>query len=263
MIDCHLHLQDPRLAGSLPGIMKTVRSLGIQRLVVNGTCPRDWDAVESLASIYPEVTPSFGLHPWHVGTEREGWLEDLERRLMRHPAAGVGEIGLDRWIRGHDLKKQKAAFLPQLALAERLGRSVSIHCLQAWGNLLEILTEREGRVRVLLHSYGGPAEMVERFVELGAFFSLSGYFFRPEKAGKLAVFNRVPGERLLLETDAPDMVPPATLRRFELSGGSASELNHPGNLPAIQEAAALHFSISTEAFEALLTRNFARWWHHP
>lgn len=263
MIDCHLHLQDPRLAESLPEIMKTVRSLGIQRLVVNGTCPRDWDAVESLASIYPEVTPSFGLHPWRVGTEPEGWLEDLERRLIRHPAAGVGEIGLDRWIRGHDLEKQRAVFLPQLALAERLGRSVSIHCLHAWGSLLEILTERERKAGLLLHSYGGPAEMVERFVEMGAFFSLSGYFFRPEKAGKLAVFDRVPVDHLLLETDAPDMMPPPALRRFELPGGSVTELNHPGNLVALHEAAALHFLVSSEAFEELLTRNFARWWHHP
>jgi TatD DNase family protein len=263
MIDCHLHLQDPRLAGALPGIMETVRALGIRRLVVNGTGPHDWDAVETLAATYPEVIPSFGLHPWKVGTEREGWLEDLEERLLRLPAAGVGEIGLDRWIHGHDPERQKVAFLAQLELAERLERSVSIHCLQAWGSLLEILTKHPPGVGVLLHSYGGPAEMVGRFVELGAFFSISGYFFQPAKSGKLAVFDRVPGEHLLLETDSPDMMPPPEYRRFRLPGDPGTELNHPGNLAAIQEAAAARFSMSPEAFDELVSRNFARWWHRP
>jgi len=263
MIDCHLHLQDPRFAEALPGIMETVRALGIRRLVVNGTGPHDWDAVERLAATYPEVIPSFGLHPWKVGTEPQGWLEDLEDRLLRHPAGGVGEIGLDRWIRGHDLERQKIAFLAQLKLAERLGRALSIHCLQAWGSLLEILQKHSPRVGLLLHSYGGPAEMVERFVELGAFFSLSGYFFQPGKSGKLAVFDEVPRDRLLLETDAPDMMPPPEWRRFNLPGAIGASLNHPGNLPAIRDATATHFSMTPEALDELVNRNFTRWWPHP
>jgi TatD DNase family protein len=264
MIDCHLHLQDPRLADFLRGIMETVRSLGIRRLVVNGTGPRDWDAVKHLAATYPEVLPSFGLHPWKVGTETEGWLADLEDRLLSHPAAGVGEIGLDRWIRGHDLERQKAVFLAQLELAERLDRSVSIHCLQAWGSLLEILTEHPPRTGILLHSYGGPAEMVEDFVALGAWFSISGYFFRPDKAGKLAVFDQVPHDRLLVETDAPDMALPHDVQRYFLEADSKistpSSLNHPANLIVVYEATAARLGMTRGELEDLVSSNFSRWW---
>ena len=265
MIDCHLHLQDPRLAETLPGIMETVRSLDIRHLVVNGTGPDDWEAVEHLAATYPEVIPSFGLHPWKVGSETEGWLEDLEERLRRHPAAGVGEIGLDRWIRGHDLEKQRSAFLAQLKLAERLGRPLSIHCLQAWGSLLEILTDQPSGGRFLLHSYGGPVEMVEDFVALGACFSISGYFFRPDKAGKLAVFDQVPSDRLLVETDAPDMALPHELQRYFLEEDSkisaASSINHPPNLIVVYEATAARLGMAREELENLVSCNFSRWWH--
>lgn len=267
MIDCHLHLQDPRLAESLPGIMETVRSLGIRRLIVNGTGPHDWDAVEHLAATYPEVTPSFGLHPWKVGSEKEGWLEDLEERLLRHPAAGVGEVGLDRWIRGHDLERQKVVFLSQLGLAERLGRPLSIHCLQAWGSLLEILTDHPSGGRFLLHSYGGPLEMLEAFIALGARFSISGYFFRPDKAGKLAVFDQVPRDRLLVETDAPDMPLPREVQRYFVEADSkiptASSLNHPANLIVVYEATAARLGMAREKLEDLVSSNFSHWWHGP
>jgi TatD DNase family protein len=247
--------------------METLRALGIRRLVVNGTGPHDWDAVEHLAASYPEVVPSFGLHPWKVGTEPQGWLGDLEDRLIRHPAAGVGEIGLDRWIRGHDLDRQKIAFLAQLELAARLGRSLSIHCLQAWGTLREILTEHQSPVGFLLHSYGGPAEMVEEFATLGARFSLSGYFFCPEKAEKLSVFDRVPRDRLLVETDAPDMALPPERRRYLLEGDSKvptdSSINHPANLIVVYETTAARLGMTRGDLVDLVARNFSTWWHCP
>lgn len=264
MIDCHLHLQDPRFAGDLVEIVATTRSIGIGRFIVNGTGPHDWGAVSQLADQYPEVTPSFGLHPWQVGSEPEDWLADLEARLLRHPEAGVGEIGLDRWIEGHDLERQSEVFLAQLELAGRMERPLSIHCLQAWGRLCEILTEHTPRSGFLLHSYGGPAEMVDRFTDLGAYFSISGYFLRPEKAGKLAVFDRIPPERLLLETDAPDMIPPPELRPYPLisppADTSNKEPNHPANLVAVYGAVAAHRGMSREELEDLIARNFEAWW---
>lgn len=264
MIDCHLHLQDPRLAGDLEEILATARSIGIGRFIVNGTGPHDWEAVSQLAARYPEVTPSFGLHPWQVGNEPEGWLADLEARLLGDPGAGVGEIGLDRWIEGHDLERQTGVFLSQLELAGRLQRPLSIHCLRAWGRLAAILTEHPPGSGFLLHSYGGPAEMVERFVELGAYFSISGYFLQASKSEKLAVFDRVPQDRLLLETDAPDMTPPPERRPYRLASARTDTAgkvpNHPGNLIAVYDAVAERRGMSRDDLERLITRNFEAWW---
>lgn len=258
MIDCHLHLQDPRLAARLPEILETLRSLGIVRLVVNGTHPDDWDRVATLASDCPEVIPSFGLHPWRAGTEPEDWLADLESRLRADPRAGIGEVGLDRWIKGSDFARQQEVFSSQLQLAAEFDRPVTIHCLQAWGTLADILEAAPLPRGFLLHSFGGPVEMVDRFVALGAWFSVSGYFFRPCKETKLAVFDRMPRERILIETDAPDMLPPPEMIRYPVEDSNPLA-NHPGNLVAVYEALARRFAMPLDDLVHLVGKNFASW----
>lgn len=274
MIDAHNHLQDPRFAGLREGIAEELRRLGVTDWCVNGTRQEDWPEVARLAARWEEVVPFFGLHPWNASSRRGGWETELRARLEEHPRAGVGEIGLDKWIRGADLADQKEVFRTQLDLAEELGRPAAVHCLQAWGSLRDLLAERGGRVRVLLHSYGGPVEMVEEFAELGAWFSLSGYFFRPEKRDKLETFARVPPERFLLETDAPDMELPAGLARYSLereSGGNAggtgrdgsagtrSRGNHPANLAVIHERAADFIGWTAADLADQVGENFRRW----
>lgn len=259
MIDCHLHLQDERLSTCLEEILATIRAVGITRLVVNGTHPGDWESVASLASQIPEVIPCYGLHPWKVGSESGSWLGKLEDRLRADPRAGVGEVGLDRWVKNFDFDRQRKVFSAQLALAGSLGRPVTIHCLQAWGPLVEMLESTSRPRHFLLHSFGGPVGMIDRLVDLGAFFSVSGYFFRPGKESKLAAFERIPRDRLLVETDAPDMAPPRELMRFALPGGTGPEANHPGNLVAIHEALAIRLGMATTDLIALVEENFAVW----
>ncbi|MCH1503762.1 TatD family hydrolase [bacterium] len=229
MIDAHLHLQDPRLLSEADTIVETCREVGISRLIVNGTRPDDWSIVTELAERFPEVHASFGLHPWYVNEAPTGW-EALLEDCLHQGAVGVGEIGLDQWIRGYDIDLQKACFKSQLRMGVARQLPVTIHCLQAWGHLLECLqTEPLPGQGVLLHSYGGPVELIDAFVELGAYFSVSGYFFHERKRTALeALVERVPRERLLLETDAPDMALPDSDIRFSLA-----EANHPANLVAI------------------------------
>jgi TatD DNase family protein len=243
MIDAHLHLQDSRLLAEADAIMDTCRPAGISRLIVNGTRPEDWPQVAELAERFPEVRESYGLHPWHVNeapSEWEGLLEDH----LQQGAIGIGEIGLDKWIRGHDIVRQKECFVTQVRMAVTHQLPVTIHCLQAWGHLLECLrSERLPRQGFLLHSYGGPAEMVDTFVELGAYFSVSGYFFHDRKRVALKTFvENVPRERLLLETDAPDMALPEKNVRFRVG-----DANHPANLTVVYERLADLLETSRES----------------
>lgn len=232
MIDCHLHLQDERLWKSRMEIVDSLRERGVKKLVVNGTCPGDWGRVAELAETFNEVVPFFGLHPWKINDVGDGWEALQRRHLESYLAAGVGEIGLDKWIRDHDIEKQKVVFSSQLKLAAELNRPITIHCLQAWGHLLECLRDTRISSPFLLHSFGGPIEMLPDFIELGAYFSLSGYFFRPDKKEKLEVFREVPEDRILLETDAPDMMPPTELVEIEI----APDVNHPASLVNIYRA---------------------------
>lgn len=258
MIDAHLHLQMPVFRDRIDGVLETTRELGITTLVVNGTGPGDWGEVAALAERYSEVFPFFGLHPWQVREVEPGWERYLREFLESFPSAGVGEVGLDKWIRDPDVERQKSALFIQLELARELDRPVTIHCLQAWGHLRECLRESPFDGSFLIHSFGGPVEMIDDFVDRGAFFSLSGYFFRPDKTRKLEAFSHVPEDRILLETDAPDMLPPPERIRFPMRSDEG-EANHPGNLVEVYEAFAEWSGESPLVVEERIRENFASW----
>jgi TatD DNase family protein len=255
--DAHNHLQDDRLAPWREEILAGLAASGIVRLVVNGSCEGDWPAVRELARRSPAVIPSFGYHPWHVRERTPDWQRTLTTLLDESPAA-VGEIGLDRWIEGHDLEDQAGVFEWQLRLAAERNLPVSIHCLQAWGRLLEMLQSVPlPRCGFLLHSYGGPAEMVGPLARLGARFSLPGYFAHERKERHRETFRQIPFDRLLIETDAPDQTPPAEWILHPLgteAGGRA--LNHPGNLPAIYRFAAELWGTDLATLAEQVERNF-------
>lgn len=252
--DAHNHLQDPRLATALPEIFAEYQRLPLVQCVVNGTTPGDWPAVAKLAEIYPQVTPSFGLHPWHVGEPSENWDRELESFLTTGKAA-IGEIGLDRWIEGFDFPAQETAFSLQLRLAAERKLPVSIHCSKAWGRLLEMIRNSPPPTGFLLHSYGGPVEMIPQFVKLGGYFSLSGYFAHERKTRQREAFRSVPLERLLLETDAPDMLPPEEFRDFKLADAA---LNHPANIAAVYRFAARLLELPDAELQAQIEENFRR-----
>jgi TatD DNase family protein len=251
-------LHDERLRSQFPAIVAALEEIPLRKAVVNGTREGDWAVVGALAAKYDWVIPSVGLHPWHVTHRSENW----ERAFVQVLDSGggrwaVGEIGLDRWIEEHDFAAQQEVFRIQLGHAARRNIPVSIHCLQAWGFMLEaIQEERLPPCGFLLHSYGGPAEMVKQFADLGAYFSLSGYFAHDRKNRQQEAFRRVPIERLLLETDAPDMLPPSSHVLHFISDSQGAELNHPGNIPAVYEFAAELYGLPMEKLAMIVEQNF-------
>ncbi len=259
LYDAHNHLQDPRLAAHLDAALAACQRVGIARMVVNGSCEEDWPQVLALAKRHPFVLPSFGYHPWWVRERTAGWLDQLRRHLDTAPSA-IGEIGLDRWIENPEVPLQEEMFRAQLRLAGERGLPVSIHCLKAWGRLDEILREEpRPACGFLLHSYGGPAEMVEGFVKLGAYFSLSGYFAHERKAKQREAFKRVPRERLLFETDAPDMWPPAEWNDHPLADLTTGKpINHPANLGAVYRFAAHLLERDPGVLRDQVEQNFLR-----
>lgn len=261
MIDVHLHLQDPRLESVVDAFDDQLGGLGIDAWVVNGTGPGDWEDVARIAREHPAVIPCYGVHPWKVNELDPDWEGPLRRRLEDDPGAGVGEIGLDRWIRDHDIERQKEILLAQLNLAGEFDRPVTIHCLQAWGHLDEVLGSSKLDRPFLLHSYGGPSEFVPRMLDRGAYFSISGYFFRKNKTEKLAVFREIPEDRVLVETDAPDMRPPPELMEHPVPGDTeeGEAANHPANLLAIHRAYAAFRNRDPEEVAATLEENFENW----
>lgn len=275
--DAHNHLQDARFAGRQEILIAEARQAGVSRWVVNGTGERDWPAVARLAAQQPGVVPSFGYHPWYLPQRTADWQAHLEHQLNSVPGSVVGEIGLDRWILELDadhwarvgpalatvppasLEEQIVAFEWQWRLAATRHLPVSVHCLKAWGLLQEKLHAWPRLERgFLLHSYGGPAEMIPDFVRLGAYFGFPGYFLHARKMSQRETFRRVPVDRLLVETDAPDQLPPESLITHPLISATSHALNHPANLPAIYAALARHLDRPLVELRRQNAENFAR-----
>ena len=259
MIDAHNHLHDARLVPHRAEIFDALKRLGVTRAVVNGTREDDWPAVAALAREHSFVIPSFGLHPWHVAARSPDWLARLRENLDANPGAVIGEIGLDRWIAGHDPDVQREVFTAQIALAAERNLPATIHCLRAWGPLWDLI--RTGPVPArgyLLHAYGGPGEMVRGFAGRGAFFSFNASFLHERKAAPRAVFQQLPIDRLLVETDAPDMRPPDDRNAQPLHDASGGMLNHPANLALAYAALAELRGLSVEQLTAQVAENFAR-----
>ena len=227
MIDAHNHLQDPRFLGKQGEIIEAMQTAGITGCVVNGTSEADWPDVARLAGQFPDfVRPAFGLHPWKVSDRSSRWLKILQGYLDQFPNASLGECGLDRWMESPNLDEQHEVFREQMNLALSLNRPATIHCLRAWGPLMSELRNFPRLPRFLLHSFGGSLEIAGEAARLGAYFSFSGYFLQPRKAKTREVFACLPLERVLVETDAPDM--PLPCPEFEFN-----KVNHPANLARI------------------------------
>ncbi len=256
--DAHNHLQDDRFAGRQHELLATCEKSGITRMVVNGACEADWPQVLQLAQTNKTVLPSFGYHPWYLAERTPDWLKNLEKFLDEIPSA-VGEIGLDRWKPDLSYEGQEAAFLAQLRLAAARNLPVSIHCLQAWGRLHELLRDHpRPPCGFVLHSFGGPVEMVPAFAKLGAYFSFPGFFLHERKLRQRETFKQVPPDRLLIETDAPDQHLPEDKILHPLVGADGKPLNHPANLPAVYSGLAEFLGENEAALTARVEENFLR-----
>lgn len=211
-----------------------MQAAGITGCVVNATREDDWEAVAALAREFPGfVFPAYGIHPWFADTAEEGWEDRLRERLLFDPAASVGEVGVDGWVESPPMEVQIGVFVKQAEIAAEMGRVMTVHCLKAWEPLFAAMDRAAAwPEKFLMHSFGGSIEVAERLAKKGAWFSFSGYFLHERKRKVLEVFRRLPEDRILLETDAPDMLPPDEAVAFPLLNGA----NHPANLLAIGKA---------------------------
>lgn len=274
LYDAHQHFHFEQLTPHRATITADLAQIGLKIAVVNGTNEEEWPVVSGLANGYGWILPSYGVHPWDAGNRSTGWLPALRKQLLADPRAGVGEVGLDRWIidgisaddpriaglRVASIDEQSEVFSAQLALAAEFNRAVSIHCVQAWGKLLEILkaTARPAR-GFLLHGYAGPAEMLADFTPLGAYYSFNIQLLEPKHAARLENFRHIPADRLLVETDAPTKPPEPAANRFPLPvGADGSPVNHPANIVVTYEALAKLREISVDALAMQVEQNFSK-----
>lgn len=251
LFDSHCHLQDSRILNVAPRLIKEAVDTGVLHFAVNGVSEKDWHLVKEMSEAHPAVVPNFGLHPWFISDRTPNWLRTLKDFLASTPSAAVGEMGLDKGSFGKtiDFTDQVEVFRLQLQLAKEMNKPASIHCVRAFGDLLEILkSEGPFPSGLVLHSFLGSAEMVPELSKLGAYFSFSGFLMSMKESKAKKMLKCVPRERILLETDAPDARPssvdPDSLFKVKTETADLNEeedsskerfqdeenVNHPANI---------------------------------
>ena len=249
LFDSHCHLQDERLAPHLDGVLRRAADAGVAAMLCCGSAESDWEAVRALARAHPAIKPAYGLHPWYAADRSPQWLDTLRRFLTtapdplacragtvadlpagRTPGACVGEIGLDHALDKSTFAAQEECVLAQIKLAAELRRPVSLHCRRAWGRLMDLLdTHGWPPDGVILHSYSGGRELVAPLVRRGAHFSFSGAITHDRNVRGREAAAAVPEDRLLIETDAPD-IPAAASDEVALRTPDGKPLSEPANL---------------------------------
>ncbi len=250
--DTHAHYFDDRFREELPTPVEELLSdlfCGEVSAVINaGTSPETTRQALRMAAGFPQMYVTAGLHPSDSqGIDLDAALSEIEGLLAsRDPKiVALGEIGLDYHYDNTDKERQNEAFRRQMEMAEAYGLPVVIHDRDAHEDVLTML-RRFPRVRGVLHSFSGSAEMAEELVKMGYMISFSGSLTYGKKPRRAAA--AVPISHLLIETDAP-YLPPAPHR---------GTLNHSGNLVYTCAALAEQHGISPAEMAHVTEENARR-----
>ena len=172
------------------------------------------------------IFASAGIHPQEAHQATPAFLGKLET-LVRDPLCiAVGEIGLDYYhIDNPDPEVQKAAFVAQMQIAAQARKPITIHCrtselasdkvkarfghADAWEDLLALIAEHWTPTGLpgIMHCFSGDGAQAERALAAGFFLSFAGNLTYPKSTTLQEVAKRAPGDRILVETDAPFLTP--------------------------------------------------------
>lgn len=225
--DAHCHLYDARLVPAMEQDPFLNDSVPIAAQVVNGTHPDNWSVIQGMAPFRDSrLLKAYGVHPWRVSELPHNWESQL-REMLSSGAVSVGEIGLDNWVEPRDEKLQRDVFMRQLQIASETGLPPTIHCVRAYGQLIDCLRSGPDLPNgFLAHGFGGSKEVLFHIIDLGGYVSFSAYGAHPGRKRIRDAVRACPKDRLLAETDAPDMVPPENVCEYPLSDTSG-RLQHP------------------------------------
>ncbi len=232
LVDSHCHLTFPSYAVDLNDVLARMHARKVAGITI-GTSLANSETALTFAARHKNIWASAGLHPEHVTSsfidEEEGAVHEQDidvarlRTLAKHPkCVAIGETGLDyyRIDEGRDLEEakgeQERVFLEHIRVAQELDLPVVIHCREALGRLAEIVQETHAAgkpMRGVVHSFTGTWEEAKPLLDLGLYIAVNGIATfplrktqRPEDAINLTI-ERIPLDRLLVETDAPFLAP--------------------------------------------------------
>ncbi|HVX86893.1 MAG TPA: TatD family hydrolase [Phycisphaerae bacterium] len=207
LIDTHCHLTYPGLAEDAGAVLARARAAGVERAITVGTDLDDHSRALAVTRAHAGVFAALGIHPHHAAETEEGYEAFLENRLKTESKVlAVGECGLDYHYDDSPKLLQRGVFLNQLEIARRVGLPVVLHVRDAHADALAMMRDFT-ELRFVVHCFTGAPAECEAWLALGAYIGITGIVTYKNAADVQASAKMVPGERLLVETDAPYLSP--------------------------------------------------------
>jgi TatD DNase family protein len=202
LTDTHAHLDV--CAEPAEVLVARAQAAGVERIVSVGSGLASCRETLAIAGREQGVFAALGIHPHQAAGEDAGRLDELRKLLGDERAVAVGETGLDfyRDYAPHD--RQRELFERQLELAAELGKAVVVHSRAASDETAEALERFEGTV--VLHCFSAP-ELLPVALERSYYVSFAGNVTYPSAEELREAARRIPGDRLLVETDSPYLSP--------------------------------------------------------
>jgi TatD DNase family protein len=241
-------------------VIRRAVDAGIDRMVLTGSSDDSNRAALDIARAYPgRLWSTAGVHPHHA-SEYGDSSHELIRELVQSPeVVAVGECGLDFFRNFSPPDAQRRAFEQQLDIAAESGLPVFLHQRDAHDAFVDILEPRlPDLTRAVAHCFTGGREELERYLELGLYIGITGWVCDERRGqGLKEVVHLIPDDRLMIETDAPYLLPRS------LEPRPKSRRNEPAYLTEVLRVVAEARGQSAEAVAAATTATAVRFFGLP
>lgn len=252
MIDTHTHIYSKEFAADRDAVVARARRAGLSAIVLPN---EDDTSLEALASMCDEYAgycfPLYGLHPTELTADYRGQLERIFAFAeQRADAKGVGEIGLDLYWDKTKAAEQAEVFAWQIDYAIAHNLPMSIHCRNAYELLFQVFEQfSAAALRGSLHCFSGSAADAQRIVTDYPNMVLGVNGTVTYKNSELpAIYQDVPLQRIVLETDAP-YLSPVPMR---------GKRNEPSYVPFVAQRLAEIYGLPVSEVEKITDQNARR-----
>ncbi|MDI1302900.1 MAG: TatD family hydrolase [bacterium] len=255
LIDIGLNLGSPRYESDRDAVLARGLDAGVSHFILTGTSLRESAEAIRLARVHaPHCLATAGIHPHEASTLDAAGLESL-RALLRQPGVvAVGETGLDFNRNFSTPAEQEQAFVAQIGLAEESGLPLFLHERDASERMTEILQSHRGSWSDgVLHCFTGNRQALHDYLDMGLYIGITGWVCDERRGRELQeLVKEIPGERLLLESDGPYLLP------RDLPQPPRDKRNEPMYLPHIAATVARLRGVSVEALGKQTSANAKR-----
>lgn len=204
--DTHAHYDDEQFDADRHELLSSLYKNGIG-LVVDPCCDlQSSKKVIELSSEYPFLYAAVGFHPHESGDMDDDSFLELKSLACSSKVVAIGEIGLDYHYDFHPRKTQQECFIRQMELARELNLPVIIHEREACADCLEIVKQFPD-VPGVYHCYSGSWETAKTILDQGWYLSFTGAITFKNAKKALEVIEKMPKDRIMIETDSPYLAP--------------------------------------------------------